>query len=102
MFQTSFQKKEKRRKMGRSWYKSQWFMPRARRGLEPAVQLKDEIRVAELRIPTRVMNSLTKAGLETVGDVRKIADIDLGCIRGIGPHALHYLRDTLGRDRKID
>jgi DNA-directed RNA polymerase alpha subunit len=77
-------------------------MPSARRGLEPAVQLKDEIRVAELRIPTRIMNCLTKAGLETVGDVRKIADIDLGCIRGIGPHALHYLRDTLGRDRKVD
>ena len=37
------------------------------------------------------MNSLTKAGLEAAVEVRKIADGDLGCIRGIGPHALHYL-----------
>jgi DNA-directed RNA polymerase alpha subunit len=98
----SFQKQKKRRKMGGSWYKTQWRMPSVRRGLEPAAQLKDEIRVAELQIPTRIMNSLTRAGLETVGEVRRIADIDLGCIRGIGPHALHYLRDTLGRDRKLD
>ena len=72
-------------------------MPSDRRGLKPVAQLKDEIRVAELQIPTRIMNSLAKAGLETVGQVRKIADVDLGCIRGIGPHALRYLRDTLGR-----
>jgi hypothetical protein len=51
---------------------------------------------------TRIINSLTKAGLETVGEVRRIADVDLGCIRGIGPHALHYLRDTLGRGGKAD
>jgi hypothetical protein len=98
----SFQKKERRLKMGRSWYNTEWCMPSVRRGLEPAIQLEDEVRVAELQIPTRIMNSLTRAGLETVGEVRKIADIDLGCIRGIGPHALYYLRDTLGRDRKLD
>jgi DNA-directed RNA polymerase alpha subunit len=77
-------------------------VPSIRPGLEPAVQLKDEIRIAELQIPTRIMNSLRKAGPETVGEIREIGDIDLGYIRGIGPHALPYLRDTLGRGRKVD
>lgn len=73
--------------MGRFWYKPQLHAEYPTRiGTGGSTGARDQ----------------TGAGLETVSQVRKIADIDLEHVRGIVPHALHDLRDTLGRGPKVD
>jgi hypothetical protein len=85
-----------RDQMRRKPYVARWRVLDVPGRLEPAIQLKDTIKITSLQIPTIIISSLTKAGIETIGQVRRKSDQDLRTIRGIGPDALRYLRDNLG------
>ncbi|MCK1716924.1 hypothetical protein IVA81_03895 [Bradyrhizobium sp. 141] len=53
------------------------------------------MKIINLQIPSRIMNSLKRGGFETVGEIRTASDRDLRYLRGIGPLALRYLREKL-------
>jgi DNA-directed RNA polymerase alpha subunit len=76
--------------------KDQWTIVIVPARLEPSKELKDTTRIKDLQISTFIMNSLTRAGFSTVGEIRRATDLKLRVMRGIGPHSLRYLRETLG------
>jgi DNA-directed RNA polymerase alpha subunit len=70
--------------------------------LKPVAELRNAMRITDVLIPTIIINSLARAGIKTIGQVRKSSDQDLRRIRGIGPHALRYLRASFGGASAVD
>src|SRR5258705_13283434 len=61
------------------------------------VALQNTVSIVDLQMLPIIIDSLVCASLMTVGDIRKVSDHYLKCVRGIGPYAFRYLRVTRGR-----
>jgi DNA-directed RNA polymerase alpha subunit len=81
---------------------SRWPVLEIEGRLKPVAELRNGIRITDVLIPTIIINSLARAGIKTIGQVRKSSDRDLRRIRGIGPHALRYLRASFGEGSTFD
>ena len=64
--------------------------------IEPTRDIPDYVRIDGLAMPTRMKNALIRAGLSTVGDVRKAEDSYIVLRRHIGRRSLAYIRKVLG------
>jgi DNA-directed RNA polymerase alpha subunit len=64
--------------------------------VDPTPELLDDTPIDCVRLPTRIRNVLAAAGLETVGEVREIADETLLSFQNLGPDSVTHLRKTLG------
>jgi DNA-directed RNA polymerase alpha subunit len=63
--------------------------------LDP-LELPDDTPISEVKLPTRIQNALTAAGLKTVGEVREISDENLLSLQDLGKGSVALLRETLG------
>jgi DNA-directed RNA polymerase alpha subunit len=59
-------------------------------------ELPDVTPLAEVELPSRVRNTLTAGGLETVGEVRETSDKVLLSLQELGKGSVAHLRETLG------
>ena len=62
----------------------------------PTPQLPDRVLLNAITIPIRLRNALIRAGLRTVGDVRRADDSFIFLRHHIGRASLLYLRENLG------
>jgi len=64
--------------------------------LDPAPELPDDTPIGRIRFPTRILNILTNAGIQKVGEVREMSDDTLLSFQDCGGSSVAYLRETLG------
>jgi DNA-directed RNA polymerase alpha subunit len=64
--------------------------------LNPAPELPDDIPIENVRLPSRIRNALTWAGLKTVGEIREAPDATLLSLQDLGKTSVTHLRETLG------
>ena len=64
--------------------------------LDPTPELPDDTPISDVKLPTRIQNALTAAGLKTVGEVREMSDENLRSLQDIGKGSVALLRETLG------
>ena len=64
--------------------------------LDPTPELPDNTLVSQVKLPTRILNVLTAAGLRTVGEVREAYDDMLLSLPDLGHRSVAHLRETLG------
>ena len=64
--------------------------------LYPAPELPDNTPIENVRFSTRVRNTLTTAGLKTVGEIREASDAMLLSLQDLGKGSVAHLRETLG------
>lgn len=64
--------------------------------IDPSPELPDDMSIANVKLPSKVKQALTAAGLRTVGDVREARDTKILQIQDIGKSSLALLRKTLG------
>jgi DNA-directed RNA polymerase alpha subunit len=63
--------------------------------LDPSADLPDEIPIAAVRLPTRIFNALSSAGLRTLGEVRESSDKTLLSLQDLGGGSVRWLRERL-------
>jgi DNA-directed RNA polymerase alpha subunit len=63
---------------------------------DPTPELPDNTLISQVRLPTRILNVLTVAGLSTVGEVREASDRMLLSLPDLGSSSLIHIRETLG------
>lgn len=64
--------------------------------IAPAPELPDDMQTAMLRLPKRISNALSIAGLKTVGEVRNLSDTELLTLPNVGKKSVDYIRVVLG------
>lgn len=64
--------------------------------LDPMPELPDDTPIWCVRFPTRVLNALREAGVQTVGEIREASDDTLLSLQDLGKNSVTYLRKTLG------
>ena len=45
--------------------------------LDPTPELPDDTPISDVKLPTRIRNALTAAGMKTIGEVREASDATL-------------------------
>jgi hypothetical protein len=60
----------------------------------------DGERIDHVRLPIRIRRALAIAGLNTVGDVRRVSDAVLLSLPNIGQSSVTHLRNELGRHNR--
>ena len=63
--------------------------------LDPTPELPDDTPLDNVELPARIRTMLAAAGLETVGEVREIADETLLSFQDLGKTSVAHLRETL-------
>jgi DNA-directed RNA polymerase alpha subunit len=63
---------------------------------DPTPELPDDTPIESVRLPTRIRNALSYAGLKTVGDARETSDDMLLSLQDIGRESVTYIRKALG------
>ena len=63
--------------------------------LEPSADLPNETPLTAIRLPTRIANALSNAGLRTLGEVRETSDANLLTFQDVGPGTVRWLRERL-------
>jgi DNA-directed RNA polymerase alpha subunit len=69
--------------------------------IDPSPELPDDMSIASVVLPPKVLQALTAAGLRTVGDVREAPDTKLLRIPDLGETWLAQLRKILGLPSSI-
>lgn len=64
---------------------------------KPSIDLGDDFALDSVHLPARIRNSLTWAGIKTVGEIRKMSDKDLLSLENLGPRSVAYIRQTFGK-----
>lgn len=64
--------------------------------LDPTDSLPDETPVQNVRLPADMRHAMERAGLKTVGEVRRTSDAGLLALTDLGKESVSYLRKTLG------
>jgi DNA-directed RNA polymerase alpha subunit len=64
--------------------------------LPPSPELRDDVPIDGLDLPTRIKRVLQTEGLKTVGDVREAPDEILLSFPDLGPASVKLLRDMVG------
>ena len=68
--------------------------------LDPTPELPDDTPISDVEFPARIRNVLAAAGLETVGEVREIADETLLSFQDLGKTSVaHFARRLACRRR---
>ena len=63
--------------------------------LDPSADLPDETPITAVRLPTRISNALSNAGLRTLGEVRDSSDAALLSFQDLGGGSVRWLRERL-------
>lgn len=63
--------------------------------LDLSPDLPDETPIGAVRMPTRIFNALSNAGLRTLGEVRESSDKTLLSLQDLGGGSLRWLRARL-------
>ena len=63
--------------------------------LDPSADLPNETSITDVRLPTRIANALSNAGLRTLGEVRESSDAILLTFQDVGPGTVRWLRERL-------
>jgi len=63
----------------------------------PVSKVRGEVEayVEDLGLPTRARNALRRTGITTIEQLQQLSDIELLCIRNIGPGSLRHIRSAL-------
>ncbi|MCK1289045.1 hypothetical protein IVB41_34695 [Bradyrhizobium sp. 44] len=64
-----------------------------------AIQFSDETSLDQIDLPPRLRNALKIEGVETVGEVRNMADADLLSFQNLGAASVRHLRQLFGASR---
>ena len=64
--------------------------------IAPTPELPDDMPTAMLRLPTRISNALSAAGLKTIGEVRSLSNTELLTLPNVGQQSVDYIRMVLG------
>ena len=62
-------------------------------------ELPDDTLVEMVRLPTRIRNAITYAGLKSIGELRDTTDEAFASIPDLGPGSIKWLRLRLGSQR---
>ena len=63
--------------------------------LDPSADLPDETPIKAVRLPTRIFNALSSAGLSTLGEIRVTSDATLLSFQDLGAGSVRWLRERL-------
>jgi DNA-directed RNA polymerase alpha subunit len=63
--------------------------------LDPSADLPDETPIVAVRLPTRIFNALSSAGLRTLGEIRESNDATLLSFQDLGRGSVRWLRERL-------
>ena len=70
-------------------------VPPGSRMLDPSADFPDETPLVTVRLPTRIFNALSNAGLRTLGEIRESSDKTLLSFQDLGRGSLRWLRERL-------
>jgi DNA-directed RNA polymerase alpha subunit len=65
--------------------------------IDPIPDLPDDTEIKGVRLPTRIRNALTEAGVKTIGELRQTSDAGLFSLQGIGSGSFTFLRKRFGQ-----
>ena len=54
------------------------------------------MKIEDLNLSVRTYNTLKRAGIDTVEELRLLRDMELTCLRGLGKHSLEEIRGKIG------
>lgn len=67
--------------------------------IDPSPELPDNTPISDVKLPTRIRNALTAAGVTTIGEVRETSNATFLSFQDLGAKSVVYLRETLGLAR---
>lgn len=69
---------------------------------KPSHSKKEVIYLEELNLPTRVLNTLKKTGIETVEEMQKKGEEEIRQIKNIGPKTIKLILEKVSKPRTTD
>ena len=88
-------KEERAAKKDKARWDAEENMAARKKGEEAFKSNYARLKADEVRMPTRIANALSNAGLRTLGEVRVSSDANLLTFQDVGPGTVRWLRESL-------